>query len=252
MRKGQITLFVILGIVLTIIVVSSFIFREGIIEKISDTEIVKGISMSEEARMVQSDMEGCMENLASESLVRMSLQGGYLDLGRVPYAQVPESLDYLNYDGTAYLYYKGQNKVPNLRQMQSSLAKELTTLSVMCKKEYKDLSLSYGRVVPKVEIMDGEVKFDINWVIDIQKGDRKSTVKHLKFEIPSKIGKMRNVVNEIVESQTGEICLSCLAEIGFENDMAIDMEKIDEDIFYLITDQASKNENFIFLMANKF
>ena len=252
MRKGQITLFVILGIVLTIIVVSSFIFREGIIEKISDTEIVKGISMSEEARMVQSDMEACMMDVATTLLIRMGLQGGYLNLEKVPYAQVPEALNHLGHDGTAYLYYKGQNRVPSLRQMQSDLTNDITTLSILCEREYDDLSLNYGRVVPKIDIVDDEIQFDINWVIDIQKGDRKSVVKHLKFEIPSTIGKMRKVVNEIVESQTEEICLSCLAEIGFENDVVISIERIDEDIFYLITDNNAKNENFIFLMANQF
>jgi len=252
--KGQITFFVILGLVLTMLIVLSFVYKERIIEQASKSGIIKSLPMSEEAKKVQADIEECMKDMAYDSLIKLGLQGGYLDLERVPYAQIPEAIESIDYDGTAYIYYKGQNNVPSLIQMQNDLSTDLITRSSNCKKDYKELSLSYGRVVPKIEIKEDKIDFKINWVIDIQKEDVKSAVRDVNFEMPLRLGKMRDVVNDIVESQAEEICLSCLTDISFKNNMIIDIENIDGNIFYLITDEKSeiRDENYMFLMANKF
>lgn len=253
MRKGQITIFVILGLVLGTLVILSFMFREGIVEQASKVGIIKELAMSKESRKVQSDMKECMEDAAYDSLIKLGLQGGYVDLGRLQYTQLPEATG-LDYEGTAYLYYKGQKKTPTLKQMQNELEKDLTTRSTNCKKEYKEFSVSYGRAIPKVEIKENKITFNINWVVEIQKEESKSIVKYVTFEVPLRLERIRNVVNEIIEEQTEEICLSCMAETGFKNDMIIDVEEINEDIFYLITDEKSKirDKNYMFLIANKF
>lgn len=253
MRKGQITIFVILGLVLGTLVILSFMFREGVVEQASKIGIIKELTMSEEAKKVQSDMKECMENEAYDSLIKLGLQGGYTDLGRLQYTQLPEAMD-LDYEGTAYLYYKGQKNVPSLKQMQNELEKDLITRSANCKKEYKEFSVSYGRAIPKVEIKENKISFNINWVVEVQKEESKSTLKYVNFEVPLRLERIRNVVNKIMEEQSEEICLSCITQAGFENDMKIGMEKIDEDIFYLITDERSKirDKNYMFLIANKF
>lgn len=253
MRKGQVTIFVILGLVLGTLVILSFIFREGVVEQASKIGIIKELTMREEAKKVQSDMKECMEDKAYDSLIKLGLQGGYIDLRRLQYTQLPEALG-LDYEGTAYLYYQGQKKIPTLKQMQNELEKDLTTRLTNCKKEYKEFTVSYGRATPKVEIKENKISFNINWVIEVQKEESKSTVKYVSFEIPLRLKNVRDVINEIIEEQTEEICLSCITQAGFENDMKIDIEKIDGDIFYLITDERSKirNENYMFLIANRF
>lgn len=252
MKRGQITFFVILGIVLLALIAFSFLFKEDIIEQASRLEITKGIVMSEEARKVQSDMAECLQELAYQSLTQLGLQGGYLDLKNIHSIKIDKALK--DYDGTAYLYLKGQNKVPSMRQIQNELTKDLDKRSIGCKKDYKGLNVDYGRILPKIQIGENKIGFDINLAIEVQKEDTKITIKRIKFEIPIRLGKIISVANEIVEEQAGEVCLSCLAETGFENDMSIDIENLNGDVFYLITDEKSKirDKNYMFLMANKF
>ncbi|MBL7100417.1 MAG: hypothetical protein ISS23_00510 [Nanoarchaeota archaeon] len=254
MKKGQVSFFVILGLVFSVLIILLFTFKGTVIEQAGKIGIIKGISLSEESKMVQSDVGECMKEEAYNSLIKLGLQGGYLDLERITHAKLSGATDFLDYDGTAYLYYKGQNKVPSLMQMQNDLIEDLIIRSTNCKKTYKDLTINYGRAVPKTEIKEDKIIFKINWVIDIQKDDSKSTVKYVNFEMPLRLGKIREVLNEIVESQTEEICISCLTETGFKNHMTIDIENAEGDIFYLITDEKSKirDKNYMFLIANKF
>lgn len=252
MRKGQITFFVMVGLILAVLLVSFFMFKESVVEQASKLGITKGLVITEEAQQVKSDTTSCMKNLVQDSLILLGLQGGYLNLKNVPHGQIP--IDYIGYDGTAYLYYEGKNRMPSLTHIQTELANSLIEDAVTCEKEYKGIDVTYGRVIPKIKIEEDKLKFDINWAIDVQKEETKSTIKNLRFETPVRLGKIRDVVNKIANEQTNEICLSCLAEIGFENNIFIDIDQIDGDIFYLITDEKSKidNENYMFLMANKF
>jgi len=254
MKRGQITFFVILGLVILSLIVLMFVFKEEVLEQASKVGIVKGVVMSEEAKKLRLELTSCMEGVAQSSLTQLGLQGGYLDLENVPYTTSAKEVDVLGYDGTAYLYYKGQNKVPSLRQIQSQLTKDLTEASKFCKKDYEEFDTTYGRVIPKISLAEDKIKFDIAWVIEIQKGDTKSLIRDMKFEFPVRLGRVRNVANEIVSEQEDGICLSCLAEIGYENDVEITIENVDGDIFYLITDDNSKinYRSYLFLMANRF
>ncbi|MBM3200068.1 hypothetical protein FJZ53_03950, partial [Candidatus Woesearchaeota archaeon] len=76
MKKAQVTAFVIIGIVIVGLVVTSFAFKDQIVEQASKMEITKGLTMSKEAQKVQLETQQCVSQLTELGLIVMGLQGG--------------------------------------------------------------------------------------------------------------------------------------------------------------------------------
>lgn len=259
MRKGQVTVFVIIGLVLVSLIALSIAFKEEIMEQASKIEITKVLTMSKEARTVQSDMENCLTELAEFGLAVMGLQGGYTTLGtRIHHTETTSKMNYLPYFGTAYLYYKGQNLVPTKEMMEKQLSNFMTTGIGMCEKEYTGLEIDYGEVRVSTNIQEDEIKFSLDMDVKVKKGDRESGFKNAKAEVPVRLGTIRNVLDDIIDQQIKvseeELCISCIARVAADNGMEVDIDRIGDDIFYTVTDEQSEITGgaFIFLLANKF
>lgn len=258
MKRGQVTVFVIVGIVLAIAIILMFTFRERIIQGVNEVGITGTLAMSSEAKQVQSDMTGCIKSLAETGVALMALQGGYTDLGNIPHTDTRSRISYLPYTGTAYMYYQGKNTVPTKETMEKQLAYFITENSMACQKQYPGLEVSYGNMSTSIKINEDNIQIKTNSIVKVKKEQKESSFNSLNTEVAVRLGKVRDVLNQIAEEQIktskSEICTSCITRIAAQNNMEINIDRIGEDIFYLVTDQKSKlgGNNFIFISANKF
>ncbi|MFH1331990.1 MAG: hypothetical protein ABIH63_01770 [archaeon] len=259
MKKGQITLFVILGAVLLILILLVFTFRETLMEQATKVGIPTTIAMSKEAKEVQNEMTRCLRNSAETGLITMALQGGYVMFDpKTPYTEATTTMYYIPYVGTAYLYYKGKNMVPTKETMERQLEGYITANLEICEKDYSGLEVEYGDYDTSVTIEENQVSIDINTKVSVTKEETTSSFRDIYIEVPVRLGGLRDITNQIVEEQvkTGKegICLSCISRIAANNDVEISIDRVGEDVFYMLTDQKSKlaGENYIFIMANQF
>jgi len=260
MKKAQVTIFVIIGLILVALISISLVFKENILEQDGKFEITKGLTMTAEARKVQSDMQGCVKDVTELGLIVMGLQGGYTEINpRIQYTTETQTyLNHVPYEGTAYLYFKGQNLVPTKDVMGKQLANFITTYMSFCEKEYTGLEVNYGKPTSTVGIKEEEITLTINTDVKIKKGTTESGFKKLTLNIPVRLGKIQNVANQIVDKQIKvseeEICVSCIARIAEENDMTVDINKLGDNIFYSLNDENSKvvGYDYTFTIANKF
>ena len=252
MRKAQVTIFVILGIILAATIIILFAFRESVMEEATKMGIVKGEAISAEAEKVKLGVTNCLEAGSYDVLYKLGVQGGYIYFDQTPYVRLQDGL---NEDGTAYLYYQGQNNVPSVDKMEADLEREFLQISKDCENKFKGLEVTYGTIKPHVQIRETEVLFNFDWPIEVQKDDTKSRITSLAFDVPIRLGLIRDAADEIVQTQEEKICLSCLTFIGFKNDFTIDIDNLEEDeTFYMITDANSRigSLDYGFFMANKF
>lgn len=258
MKKGQVTLFVIIGLVLAALIILSFIFKENIAEQASKIGL-KQLMMSQEAKKVQSDMQACIQDVAELGLITMGLQGGYSTIdSRVLHTETQTKINYVPYDGTAYSYFKGQNLVPTKEIMEKQLAYFVTSNIGTCENPYEDMEVNYGKTTALATLQKEKISLNVNTEVKVKKGTTESGFKSVTLSIPVRLGTVQNVANEIVTKQIKiseeEICVSCIARIAAENDVEVEINKVGEDVFYLVTDEKSRiaDTNFMFVLANKF
>lgn len=261
MRKGQISFFVILGLVLVSIIVGMVLYRQEVYSKLGEVGIIKEAALPPQVENIKEETQACLQYFGERAIVFLGLHGGYVELdSRIQYSTVfTDMFSDLDYQGTAHLYYEGQKKVPSLKTMETGIAKYISKNIKECQKEYTGFEIEYNtRYKPKVEIQDEKVSFDIAWYVKVTKDEKEYKIRDFKFDTPVALGKMYNVINEIVDMQvelkSEDVCLSCLTDISAENDVKIEAQGIEEDTIYVITDEKSIiAENFyIFVIANRF
>jgi uncharacterized protein (UPF0333 family) len=259
MKRGQLTLFVILGLVLVMLVILAYVYRDVIMEQASGNEITETLSMNKETREVKNDMTNCIQSLAEIGTVLIGLQGGYTDVTRVERADTKLAIGDLPYNGTAYYYDRGVNRMPKIETMEKQLAYFIEENSAACQKKYEDMDVNYRSLSTIVKMGDDTLTIKADTDITITKEGKESKFSTINIELPVRLGKIHKVASNIVEEQmtrktSQEICISCMADVATENGMRIDMDYIGGDLFYMITDTKSTigGNSYLFLMANRF
>src|SRR3989338_777231 len=81
MKKGQVTIFIILGIIILIGAGLFYVIRSESIKEDLDTEVLKAVEqIPVEFRPVAAFIEGCLEDTAKEGLKKLGERGGFIDL----------------------------------------------------------------------------------------------------------------------------------------------------------------------------
>ena len=180
-KRGQITVFIILGIVIVAVIVLLFAFRKDIISTPATTENLNKIM-----RDINKHIEGCMEDSAEDPLNRIALQGGYLE--------VPAD-SYRLWDDTtvSYLCYnqpevdRCMNRLLTRENMEVQLEKAIKNELMQC----IDVQQFQSSGILKTYDVIAKNQIELDVVIA-----RTDVLLELKFPITLKSTKDENVVSE--------------------------------------------------------
>lgn len=241
-KRGQLTLFVILSIV----VVAASIIGYSIIKGI-DVETPE----SSEGVVVYAYVDDCIEKATKPSVYNFGLQQGY--------HVVPEgSLD-TGDSQIAYFYYLGNNLIPEngvFEDEMSKIVKEEILLSCIDFSQFEKEGISVSFESPEVEtkISENEVEFNVNFPITLYLGDEtKDRFSNFDYIIPFRIGHIidvsRILVDEIVKNPN-----SLDLTLFLNQDVEISVLDYDEcNQVYILEDEKSKysdaDEPYLFSFA---
>ncbi|MFC1697461.1 hypothetical protein ACFL1H_03960 [Nanoarchaeota archaeon] len=241
-KKGQIVLY---AIILVLIVLAGFLtFR--IISTGQPTQPIKL-----DINSVKIFIDSCVENTAEESLLYIGLKGGYSEL--------PD----LSTEGAIsipYYLYEGQNLAPNKSFIQNELNKYMDSQLFFCLLDldlYREIGFEIESSPPTTSsfITNNKVIFNINFPLEISKGDQTQTLNRFKTEVPVRLGKIINFNNKTIHRQKPDkICISCIVDEAIENDLYVSMSNYDNSTYLVsIFDKNStiNNLEYMFVYAYK-
>ncbi|MBS3150363.1 hypothetical protein J4425_00980 [Candidatus Woesearchaeota archaeon] len=131
-KKGQVTMFIILGIVIVAAVASIFVFKDYLIKNEFEREAAK-LDLGEEAVPVYNYFKDCIADIAFDGIDIMASQGGYLEIPDYNYPIDPalpfsNKLEVFGNSGleVPYWFYETSNgiqelQIPTVDEMESSL-----------------------------------------------------------------------------------------------------------------------------------
>jgi len=131
-KKGQVTMFIILGIVIVAAVASIFVFKDYLIKNEFEREAAK-LDLGEEAVPVYNYFRDCIADIAFDGIDIMASQGGYLEIPDYNYPIDPalpfsNKLEVFGNSGleVPYWFYETSNgiqelQIPTVDEMESSL-----------------------------------------------------------------------------------------------------------------------------------
>ncbi len=236
-RRGQLTIFLIVAIVVIAVSVLAFFMRGNF-----------GI-LNPEAQTVQSFAQNCFQDASDKIVYAVAYGGGYI--------MPPNLSDEL---GFPHYYYDGENHMPSKEKIESEMSRYFPQAASLCIKnfqDFKEMEITAGEISATSTIMSEKVVFDINYPITIIQGQSSSLLDDFKTETPVRLGVVYNAIQEFMQEQTTHegICLNCALDIALKNDLYIDMQNSENnETIFSFRDENSKinNETLEFVFINKY
>ena len=244
-KRGQITVFIIVGILILFLVVSLVFFIRPVEEE--------QIEVPEELNAVKLYIESCIEDVGKDAIIDNSLQGGFY--------QLPEISTEGYFVDAPYYFYRLERRVPSLNDLQIQLGFNLEDNLKNCinTTQFPGINIELGDVISNVLIRESSVIFNVNMPVTIRKEEKVTSLQDFSSTIQNiRLLTAYNSAKEIIDEQANDpysLCLSCLSEIANINGMLIDTANIDDNsLLFTITDLNSviDEEPLTFRFANKY
>tara|TARA_Y100000310_G_scaffold78900_1_gene75573 strand:+ start:181 stop:921 length:741 start_codon:yes stop_codon:yes gene_type:complete len=241
-KKGQVTIFIIIAILIVAFVVIFFMFRES-------REIKEPFLIPEsQLYAIKNSIDGCLEITAIDGIRLTGMQGGYI----FP----PENSLETNLSTIAYGYYKGKNTLIPLDKMQNEIVSYVKLAMPLCFDEgmFEDLSITSNDLNAEVKINSNSVSLLIDYPISITKESATLILEEeYRTEIPIRLGKIHKKANELIEKEKENplyIELTYLTNSDYDISILPYKKNV---LIYSITDENSQIDDvpYTFIFANR-
>ncbi|MEW6063459.1 MAG: hypothetical protein AB1571_03785 [Nanoarchaeota archaeon] len=244
MKRGQVTLFIILGIVILVVIALIFGLRNIMGIGIGDDRF-----LSLKMGPLADDLNKCIKEKANNGIVLIGKQGGTL-----------KPIKYRLYNGNKvnYLCYNliGDERCSNRMVLLSNMEKELNdylqfelancvdTRALAKKLFYK---VTVGRLSVDTKILRDNVVVNVKYPITISKGSAALSQEDFSQAISRPLGDLYNTVYDIVDSEasSGQF-LQLPYMLAKRGSVEINVDKPYPDKVYILN---KKNDNYIFQFA---
>jgi hypothetical protein len=240
-KRGQLTLFVIIGVVIVFGIVGYYFLGS------SKGEVSSEDFESSEAGMLKNELVDCFRGSFDYSIGFVSAQGGY--------ALMPKSPVYDGGDFFIPYYFKGSNYLPSLSDIEGELGRISSDLVLECVKEsetYSSYDWDYDIVNVRVSINDGVVVFENDLSISFKRGDLNFLIDFSSepIIIESKLYSMYGLASFIVSDikEHGDLCMNCIGDLTEESDLYLEALTYfeDENLLFMIIDEDTNTGPLIF------
>jgi hypothetical protein len=246
-KKGQITLFIIIGIVV-LLVAGVFLI---IANKLNNREVTQEVG---ESSSLQSYVENCIEEVAIPAIYLQGLQGGYI---------FPID-DSFNMEERTYqislLYNQGIDNVPDRARLQNEINAYIKINLNNCLDDLQSFKEMGYEVETGTINTDSIVGFDdiqikVTYPITLTQGAKQETVEEFSATIPVRLGHLNDLSREFVDEfveYPDRVNMNMLA--GFDVDVTVVPYSQEQGIvIYSFYDEKSniRDQRYTFLFATK-
>jgi hypothetical protein len=246
-KRGQITLFVIIAILLIGAVAVFLLFRTSVIKAPVSAEEAQKIVAAEVAP-VQDLVTGCIKDSYQGALITIGLQGGYCSPVPVKYNQLGNiSVPYLvEKSGTSYV-----NNILLLEGNGATVSKEIGRCADMQKimkcinnfNSFRDVTVkATGDLTWKTAFSGTDILLDINYPITISRGDAKTTIEEMKLSMKSGLLNAYNTAVKITNSEISSHDFDIDAYARENLFIRMDRQGTADAVYYYLTTVPESNE----------
>jgi len=221
-KRGQVTIFVIVAILIVAIVAIYFL----LIKPPNETQGVYTAS-------IYNFVDECIQETAEDAIYEIGQNGGYY---------FPPSTS--TQTGIAYYYLNGRNIMPKEDILENQISLFIEQNLFFCTKnfvQFKNYNISQGEISVDTTISKDAVKIEVNYPITLSQGEDSARIEDFEEDIYVRLGLIHSSIAEVLNSSESGICLTCLYETAEENDFYVEMLDYDEDtVIIIIIDRNSE------------
>ena len=237
-KKGQVTAYVIIGIILLAAAIASFTFRSSLFQSQWEREVAGAELLPPHAQKIKELIEGCMRETMIKGANLLGSRGGYMTLPEdtlpvSPLNLFSNKLDLFNDGNTlvAYWFYEAANgipktAVPSKQNMEIELAVYMDRNLVSCIKDFAQLKREGYDIIHQtpqstVSIKDAQIQAKITFPVTFSFKGTTATLRQFYGSIDHTLGNMYSIAVSIMNAEN---------EQTFLENITIDMLSVYEEI----------------------
>jgi hypothetical protein len=244
--KGQITIFVVLGIVILASVAIGYYIMASANQSAADTETKIVSKLPADVAEVRTAISECVQYSLEDAIAQAGLFGGY--------TEAKTDALFTGNDFANYAFHNGRKTLPSLQEIQNNIAAYMAgTIPACVDTENEKFKITLPTPEAKVEISDRKVFADVDYKVLLKSGDSSFTLSDpFKVESIVKFSSIYNAASKIAAKAAespDKINVDYLLTLGEE----IDVIPFDEkNVIYRIPDKSatlnSENGDASFVM----
>lgn len=223
-KSGQISNFMIIGLILILSVALFLVLKYNILGNIGITD-----NVNEEVVPIKAYVESCAKSSLKDAIVLLGSQGGYVkfrpEIDQDPYSYI--KLDDYGLFKTPYWYYNGYDRIPSLYYMESQISDYVKFGTVKCVDNFalfdKQYDITQGSMDVQTQIGDGRVTVMLDYPLVVKSKGLDTVNKISKFttSVDVKLKKMYELSHAIADSESSGM---------FLENTTMDLMAIDPDV----------------------
>ena len=251
-KRGQVTIFAIIGIVLIVIIILFLFIRSKVYIGPATQQ-----DLEVELIPIKEHIEGCLLDKAEDRLKQLGLQGGYIKTAENTYKLYKDNrISYLCYNIEDKPYCR--QRILRLSDMEQELGnvleEELITQCINVQRFRKiGTNLQQGGLKLDIDIGEDNVLVKADFPVIISKGDAMAEIKQFSASIEVPLGRLYNAARDILnaEAETGDFVsvLYSLAKTQLTNKLYV-IQRLppypDELYLMKIKDTPNEEDPYIF------
>ncbi|MBL7052060.1 MAG: hypothetical protein ISS01_03130 [Nanoarchaeota archaeon] len=248
-KRGQFTLFVILGIALILILGMVYYYKDTLLDTVG---LSSSISYPSEIQEIYDHIQDCTEFATENAVSNIALTGGYYEISRNSIY-----IEELGYD-LPYYYNDGEDLSISEEQLQKELniyTEELFTSCVFLE-DYSNFEITEDEISISSIINNNTVELELNYPLIIESGENiYYLTDSYNTEIDANLGWLHSIAQEIVyydQENPEELDLNYLLSLGLNKVTYIPYDN--ETFVYILEDTTSFNgeQNYTYIFASYF
>ncbi|MBS3159226.1 hypothetical protein J4436_00390 [Candidatus Woesearchaeota archaeon] len=222
-KRGQVMMFVIIGIVILIIAITVFFIQRYILKSDLERELAEHRNVPLEVLPLVESTDSCLQTIIQEAVDIVGLQGGYIDLLEedIPtssFSPLTKNLEILPSLKTPLWFRETPNgiqktEVPSLEDIETNIEVYINENSQRC---FNNLSYysQFGYTIVQnkaplstIEIYDKNILMRVITPIEISYKEQIYPLSTFLVEMKSNLGLLYDVANEIINTEIDEYFL---------------------------------------------
>lgn len=225
MKKAQVTIFIIVGVVILLIL--------GLL-------LTMNFSSPEEkpveASSLQPYVSQCLSENLKESVHAVGLQGGYLT--------PPEGSVLIEEPFSVPYFYNGKKAIPRLSFIEKEIAEYVNYMMPLCKLsvfEEQGFNVNTGEMSVDVKIANNDITAELNYPITLEKGNTTVREESFSAKFESRLWQYYHDANNItlIIAQKKAVPLSDIVLLGSEHGYKTDIIHENDSVIFRFYDNKS-------------
>lgn len=224
-KRGQLTIFIIIGIILLIIAGLYLALNEFVFKSQFQQELQKQKNIPLEAQPIADFFSSCTKKVATDAVSIVAQHGGYITLPRdtIPtsdFSPLPSTLEiFPNSNIRTSVWFREQpngihrTTIPSIQFMESEIQGYINENFEQCLENlttFTDIGFSFtigGSPKSDVQILDKVVNVKVNLPVQISKADFSVSLENNLAQLDSRLGELHTIATEIVNKENSDFFL---------------------------------------------